>query len=92
MRSISSSACVELVAETDERDIRVLVRRQRADLGDVRRACDHVVAEAGDELGDECDPVLPLVRDQDAQGLVRHSLLLSGTSTQACRGFLARTW
>ena len=54
-------------AEADECDVGVLVRGQRADLGDVRRSGDHDVAQARDELGDQRDPVLSLVRDQHAQ-------------------------
>ena len=56
-------------AEPDERDVRLLARGDRGDLSDVDLAGDHLVAEPGDDLGEQLEPVAPLVRDQDAEVL-----------------------
>ena len=61
-----------VAAGADERDIGMLVGSELADRADVRRADRDDVAEFDHELGEEGDPVLALVRDQDAQP-VRHS-------------------
>jgi hypothetical protein len=44
----------------------MLSSRHRADCSDVDLAGDHLVAEPGDDLGEELKPVSPLVRDEDA--------------------------
>ena len=54
-------------AEPDERDVGSLPRGHRADLCDVDLARDHLVPEPGDDLGEQLQPVPPLVRDQDTQ-------------------------
>jgi hypothetical protein len=40
------------LAETDERNVRLFAGGYRADLADLDLRRDHVVPEAGDELGD----------------------------------------
>ena len=55
--------------EPDERDVGVLSRGHRADLAHVDLAGDHLVAEPGDDLSEQLEPVAPLVRDQDAEVL-----------------------
>ena len=55
--------------EPDDRDVRLLPRGLRADFLHVDLARDHVVAEADHDLGEQLEPVAPLVRDQDAQML-----------------------
>ncbi len=62
-----SNACSELRSETDERNVRALPRRDRTHLLDVDLAGDHVVPEPDDDLGEQLEPVAPLVRDQDAE-------------------------
>ena len=56
--------------EPDERDIGPLPRGDRSDLPDVDLAGDHLVAEPGDDLGEQLEPVAALVRDQDTQVLI----------------------
>ena len=56
-------------AEPDERDVGMLSRGHGADLLDVDLARDHLVAEPGDDLGEQLEPVASLVRDQDAEVL-----------------------
>ena len=56
-------------AEPDKRDIGVLPRGHRGDRRDVDLAGDHFVPEAGDNLGEQLQPVTPLVGDQDTQVL-----------------------
>ena len=53
--------------EPDERHVGLLPRGHRADFPDVDLARDHLMAEPGDDLGEQLEPVPPLVRDQDAQ-------------------------
>jgi hypothetical protein len=51
-------------AEPDERDVWVLASGRRPDVPDVDLACNHLVAEPGDHLGELLEPIPPLVRDQ----------------------------
>ncbi|MGD0713543.1 MAG: hypothetical protein ABSB24_05085 [Gaiellaceae bacterium] len=53
--------------ERDQGDIGTLPRRRRAGLPDLDLAGDHLVAEAGDEVGEQLEPVLTFVRNQNAQ-------------------------
>jgi hypothetical protein len=53
--------------KADKSDVGVLPCSHRADLFDVDLACDHLVAESCDDLGEQLEPVPPLVRDQDAE-------------------------
>ena len=55
--------------EPDKRDIGVLPRGHRGDRRDVDLAGDHFVPEPGDNLGEQLEPITPLVGDQDAQVL-----------------------
>ena len=45
----------------------------RADLLDIDRIGDHFVPERGDNVGDQCEPVVSLVGDQNAE--MRDSIL-----------------
>ena len=54
-------------AESHERDVGPLSRGDRADLSDFDLARDHLVPEPGDHLGEQLEPIAPLVRDQDTQ-------------------------
>ena len=54
-------------SEPDQSDIRPLPRGHRPDLLDVDLARDHLVAEAGHDLGEQFEPLPLLVRDQDTQ-------------------------
>ena len=56
-------------AEPDERDVGLLLRGDRADFLDVDLACDHLVTESGDDLGEQLEAVASLVGDQDAEVL-----------------------
>ncbi len=66
--AISSSACVGAQTKTDERDVGMLARSHRADLLDVDLAGDHLVTESCHDLGEQLQPVPPLVGDQHAEG------------------------
>ena len=57
--------------EPDQGDVGALPRGHGADLSDVDLAGDHLMAEAGHDLGEQLEPVPPLVRDQDAEVLGR---------------------
>ena len=73
-------------AEPDERDVGMLSRRHRADLLDVDRVGDHFVPEPGDDLGEQCEPVVSLVGDQDAEVLdsvLSHRPIVTGETTIA---------
>ena len=65
--SISSSACVELFAEADERDVGVLASRYLADFVDVELERDDLVPERAGDLRDGFGPLRELVGDEDAQ-------------------------
>jgi hypothetical protein len=54
-------------AEPDERDVGVFSCGDGADFFDVDFACDHLVAEPGDDLCEELEPVASLVGDQDTK-------------------------
>jgi hypothetical protein len=54
-------------AEPDQRDIGALSGGDGADLRYLDLASDHLVAETGDDLGKQLQPVPPLVRDQDTK-------------------------
>jgi hypothetical protein len=56
-------------AEPDERHVGVFSCGDRAHFADVDFACDHFVAEASDDLGEEFEPVAPLVGDQNPEVL-----------------------
>lgn len=58
-------------AETDESNVRVLACSDRADRCDIDLAGDHLVPESDDDLGEQLEPVAPLVHDQNAQVLNR---------------------
>ena len=45
-------------SETDERDIRLFARRDRADFADLDLRCDHLVSEAADDVGDDDQAVM----------------------------------
>ena len=53
--------------EPDERDIGPFSRGHGTDLVDVDLARDHDVPKPGDDLGEQVQPVAPLVRNQDTQ-------------------------
>jgi hypothetical protein len=53
--------------ERDQSDIGPLPRRRGTGLPDLDLARDHVVAEADDEVGEQREPVLTFVRNQDPQ-------------------------
>ena len=53
--------------EPDERDVGMLSRGHRADFSDVDLAGDHLMAEAGHDLGEQLEPVSAFVCDQDAK-------------------------
>ena len=55
------------LAEPDQRDVGALARRHRRDVRDVDLAGDHLVPEPGHHLGQDFQPVGPLIRDQDAE-------------------------
>ncbi len=52
-------------AETYEGDIGAFARGQPADVDDIRGVCDDGMAESGNELREQDDALLALVRDQD---------------------------
>jgi hypothetical protein len=52
------------LAETDERDIRLLARGYRSDLADLDLRSDHLVPEAGDKGCDVGEAILALVGDE----------------------------
>lgn len=54
--------------EPDQGDVGSLPRGHCGDCRDVGLAGDHLVPEPRDDLGEQLEPVPPLVRDQDAQG------------------------
>lgn len=70
-------------AEPDEGHIRMLPRRHRAHFFDVDLARDDLVAEAGDNLGEQLEPVPPFVRDQNAEG--RHVYAVHGLRSRKTR-------
>ncbi len=51
----------------------------RGDCCDVNLAGDHLVPEPGDDLGEQLEPVAPLVCDQNAQVLTGNPLVISNT-------------
>ena len=53
-------------AETHEGDIGAFARGQPADVDDLRGVCDDGMTESGDELREQDNALLPLVRDQYA--------------------------
>ena len=53
-------------AEPDKRQIRVLALGRRRDVRYFELPRDHRVAEPGDDLGDSLEPILALVRNQNA--------------------------
>ena len=53
-------------SEPDERNIGMLPCGDSADLCDLYLPRDHLMAEAGDDLGEQLEPVPALVGDQDA--------------------------
>ena len=55
------------LAEPDERDVRTLLRGHGADELDVDLTRDHLVPERGDDLRNELQAILALVRDQYPQ-------------------------
>ena len=54
-------------SEPDERNVGVLCRGDPADCLDVDLASDHLVAEPGDDLGEQFESVASLVGDQDPE-------------------------
>jgi hypothetical protein len=50
-------------AEPDEGDVGVLLRCDRANLRDFNLASDHFIPESGDNLSEQCEPIVPLVCD-----------------------------
>ncbi len=56
-------------AEADESHVGMLACGDRGDLAHVDLTRDHLVAEPGHNLGEQLEPVAPLVRDQDAKML-----------------------
>ena len=53
--------------QPDQRHVGMLPRRHRTDLSDLDLPGDHLMAESGDDLSEQFEPVPPLVRDQDTQ-------------------------
>jgi hypothetical protein len=53
--------------EPDERKIGLFSRGNDANLSDEDLARDHLVSETGDDLGQELEPVAPLVGDEDTE-------------------------
>jgi hypothetical protein len=76
-------------AETYEGDIGAFARGQPADVDDIRGVCDDGMAESGNELREQDNALLTLVRDQDTQPVTVYESL---PSLQAWRGFRASTW
>src|SRR4029450_7116132 len=54
-------------SEAAEGNVGPLLRGHRPDRGDVHRPRDHVVAEPGDDVGEQIEAIAPLVGDQDPQ-------------------------
>jgi hypothetical protein len=64
-----SEGVIGACAEPDERNVGSLPGGDRADIFDVDFACGHLMAERGDDRGDEREPILALVGDQHAEML-----------------------
>ena len=73
--------------EPDERDVGLLPGSHCGDRRDVDLAGDHFVPEARHYLGEQLEPVAPLVGDQDAQML---NLVLDHPPKVSLRRFLSR--
>jgi hypothetical protein len=58
---------VGVEAEPDQRDIGALSGGHRADFRDLDLASDHLVAEPGDDPGEQLQSIPPLVGDQDTK-------------------------
>jgi len=56
-------------AEANQRHIGSLPRSHRTDLPDLDLTGDHVMAELGDDLCEQLEPVTSLIRDQDTEVL-----------------------
>ena len=54
-------------SKPDERNVRMFSRRHRAHFFHVNLAGDDLVAEARHDSGEQLEPVLALVRDQNAE-------------------------
>ena len=64
---MSSQGVVRALAEADERNVRLLARRHRADLEDGDLRSEHLVSHSGDDVHDIGESVLTLVGDEHAK-------------------------
>ena len=80
-------------AESDERDVGLFLRGDRADFSDVDLAGDHLVTETCDGLGEQLEPVASLVGDQDPEVLdpiLGHRPIVRAGGRRHVEGTLAR--